>query len=142
MAKEVVANEAVVDALRAALHKKGYSVLPKRPFGAQGADIVAEKRDEKIVAEVIGYKVAGPSRHSDFAVAFWAAIGRVDQFPNTKVAIALPSRFIQGFGARLDSRRGVWKRIGMAFPELEIWFVDVTREDYERYPWTRLADQF
>jgi hypothetical protein len=142
MTKEVVANEAVVDALRAALQKKGYSILPKRPFGAQGADIVAEKGDEKVVAEVIGYKVAGPSRRSDFAVAFWAAIGRVDQYPNAKVAIALPSQFIQGFGARLDSRRGVWKRIGTAFPELEIWFVDVTRQDYERCLWIQLADQF
>ena len=142
MAKEVVANEAVVDALRAALQRKGYSILPKRPFGAQGADIVAEKGDEKLVAEVIGYKAAGPSRRSDFAVASWAAIGRVDQHPNTKVAIALPSQFIQGFGARLDSRRGVWKRIGTAFPELEIWFVDVTLQDYERYPWIQLVDQF
>ena len=141
MAKEVVANEAVVDALRAALQKNGYSVLPKRPFGAQGADIVAEKGDEKIVAEVIGYKAAGPSRRSDFAVAFWAVIGRVDQYPNAKVAIALPSQFMQGFGARLDSRRGAWKRIGAAFPELEIWFVNVALQDYERRLWTQLADQ-
>ena len=142
MAKEAVANEAVVDALRAALQKKGYSLLPKRPFGAQGADIVAEKGDEKVVAEVIGYKVAGPSRRSDFAVAFWAAIGRVDQHPNAKVAIALPSQFRQGFGARLDSRRGMWKRMGTAFPELEILFVDVKLQNYERCTWLQLADQF
>lgn len=142
MAKEGVANEAVVDALRTALQKKGYSILPKRPHGAQGADIVAEKGTEKIVAEVIGYKIAGPARRSDFAVAFWAAIGRVDQYPDTKVAIALPSQFRQGFGARLDSRRGVWAKIRTTFPELEIWFVDVRLQDYERYPWIQLADQF
>lgn len=142
MAKEAVANEAVVDALRDALQKNGYSVLPKRPFGAQGVGIVAQKGDEKVVAEVIGYKLAGPSRRTDFAVAFWAAIGRADQYPNTKVAIALPSQFKQGFGARLDSRRGAWKRIGEAFPDLEIWFVDVMLQKYERCPWTQLAGQF
>lgn len=141
MGKEVVANEAVVDTLRAALQRDGYSVLPKRPFGAQGVDIVADKGDERVVAEVIGYKVAGPSRRSDLAVAFWAAIGRVDEYPDAKVAIALPSQFIQGFGARIDSRRGVWKRIGAAFPELEVWFVDVALQSYERHPWTELVDQ-
>jgi len=141
MGKEVVANEAVVDALRAALQRDGYSVLPKRPFGAQGVDIVAEKGGERVVAEVIGYKVAGPSRRSDLAVAFWAAIGRVDEYPDAKVAIALPSQFIQGFGARLDSRRGACKRIGVAFPELEVWFVDVALQSYERHPWTELVNQ-
>lgn len=142
MAKEVVPNEAVVDALRAALQKHGYKVSLKRPFGAHGADVIAEKKDEKVAAEVIGYKVAGPSRRSDFAVAFWVAIGRVDQYPDAKVAIALPSQFMRGFGARLDSRRGAWKRIGKAFPELEVWFVDVTLQDYKRYPWTQLEAQF
>ena len=142
MAKEVVANEEVVDALRAALQKHGYSVSPKRPYGAQGVDIIAEKEDERIVAEVIGYKVAGPSRRSDFAVAFWAAIGRVDQYPNAKVVIALPSQFMLGFGARLDSRRAAWKRIGIAFPELEIWFVDVILQDYSRCSWSQIEDQY
>lgn len=138
MAKESVANEAVVDALRIALQQQGYKVSPKRPFGAQGADVIAEKDDEKVVAEVIGYKSAGPARRSDFAVAFWAASGRVGDYPGAKVAIAMPSQFGRGLGARLDSRRAAWERIGKAFPELEIWLVDVLNKDYKRYPWMQL----
>ena len=141
MAKESVANEAVVDALRVRLQKQGYKVSPRRPFGAQGADIVAEKDGEKIVAEVIGYKSSGPARRSDFAVAFWVAIGRVDDYPDAKVVIALPSQFGRGLGARLDSRRHAWQRIGRAFPELEIWLVDVLGQDYRRYPWMQLLSE-
>jgi len=141
VAKESVANEAVVDALRVALEKQGYEVSPKRPFGAQGVDVVAEKGGEKVVAEVIGYKASGPARRSDFAVAFWAAIGRVDDYPNAKVVIAIPSQFERGLGARMDSRRSAWERIGRAFPELEIWLVDVLGQDYTRYPWAQLLSQ-
>jgi len=142
MVKEAIANDSVVDALRAALVKHNYSVSPKRPFGAQGVDIIAEKDDERIAAEVIGYKIAGPSRRSDFAVAFWAAIGRVDQYPGAKIVVALLVQFQQGFGARLDSRRLAWKRIGDAFPELEIWFVDVNLQEYERCAWTQIQNQY
>jgi len=141
MAKESVANEAVVDALRAALKKQGYKVSPRRPFGAQGADVVAEKDGEKVVAEVVGYKSSGPARRSDFAVAFWVTIGRVDDYPDAKVVIALPSQFERGLGARLDSRRGAWERIGRAFPELEIWLVDVLGQDYKRCPWMQLLSE-
>ena len=141
MSKESVANEAVVDALRVALQKQGYKVSPKRPFGAQGPDVVGEKDGEKIVAEVIGYKSSGPARRSDFAVAFWTAIGRVDNYPDAKVVIALPSQFGRGLGARLDSRRGAWERIGKAFPELEIWLVDVPGQNYKRHSWTQLLSQ-
>lgn len=141
MVKESVANEAVVDALRVGLQKQGYKVSPRRPFGAHGADVVAEKDGEKVVAEVIGYKASGPARRSDFAVAFWVAIGRVDDYPDAKVVIALPSQFERGLGARLDSRRGAWERIGKAFPELEIWLVDVLGQDYKRCPWMQLLSE-
>jgi hypothetical protein len=141
VAKESVANESVVDALRAVLQRQGYKVSPKRPFGAQGADVVADKNDEKLVAEVIGYKSAGPSRRSDFAVAFWVAIGRVDEYPGAKVAIALPSQFERGLGARLDSRRGAWERVGKAFPELEIWLVDVVNQNFKRCPWIQFLSE-
>ena len=66
----------------------------------------------------------------------------VDQHPNAKVVIALPTQFMQGFGARLDSRRAAWKRIGIAFPELEIWFVDVIVQDYKRCPWAQIEAQY
>lgn len=141
MAKESIANEAVVDALRLRLEKQGYKLSPKRPFGAQGADIIAEKSGEKIIAEVIGYKSSGPARRSDFAVAFWVTIGRVDEYPGAKVIIALPSQFGRGLGARLDSRRGAWQRIGSAFPELEVWLVDVLDQSYERHTWTQLLSE-
>lgn len=141
MAKESVANEAVVDVLRLGLEKQGYKVSPKRPFGAQGADIVAEKGGEKVIAEVIGYKSSGSARRSDFAVAFWVTIGRVDEYPGAKVVIALPSQFGRGLGARLDSRRGAWQRIGTAFPELEVWLVDVLGQSYERHAWAQLLSE-
>jgi hypothetical protein len=140
--KEAVANESVVDALRAALEKDNYIVSPKRPFGAQGVDVIAEKDGEKIVAEVIGYKFAGSSRRSDFAVAFWAAIGRVDIYPDAKIVIALPAEFEKGFGARIDPRRMAWKRIGEAFPELEIWFIDTILREYQRYLWAQIEKHY
>lgn len=141
MAKESVANDAVVNALRIGLQKQGYQLSPKRPFGAQGVDVVAKKDGEMVVAEVIGYKSSGPARRSDFAVAFWAAIGRVDDYPDSKVVIALPSQFGRGLGARLDSHRSAWERIGRAFPELEIWLVDVLSQEYTRYSWMQLLHE-
>jgi len=49
--------------------------------------------------------------------------------------MALPIRFKNGMNQRAEHYGEAWKRIGNAFPELEVWFVDVENDVYEEHKW-------
>jgi hypothetical protein len=129
-----VSNTAVEDCLRKCLITEGYTLSPRRAFGEQGVDIVASKGREVIHIEVIGYKSAGPMRAKDFYEAFFKSVARLDNGAE-RCVIAQAKNAKVGLPARAAQRRTAWLRIGEAFPEVGLWFVDVEARQYERTKW-------
>ena len=129
-----VANSEVENCLRKCLAAEGYELSARRAFGEQGVDIEATKGAEVVHIEVIGYKSAAPMRAKDFFEAVFKSLARLDQGAKHCV-VAQASNAKVGLPARAAQRRTAWLRIADAFPELELWFVDVTAGRYERTTW-------
>ncbi len=92
----------------------------------------------EIHIEVIGYKSSGPVRAKDFYESFFRAVSRLSDGAD-RCVIALPHLFKKGLPARAGQHGEAWRRLGDAFPELEIWLVNVDEDSYapsKRNEWT------
>ena len=107
----------------------------ERGYGETGADIIARQDDTEIHIEVIGYKKQGPMRGKDFFEEFFRAVSRLNNPNVTTCVMAMPKEFGLGLRTRANNHRVAWERIGDAFPELEIWLVDVANNEVERLLW-------
>jgi hypothetical protein len=146
MATESIKNEVAEQALRTILTSdSSWRLLNRaRGNGETGVDIVAQRENTMYLIEVIGYKSAGPSRSKDFYEVFWRAISRlqvVQEWLETydasdyRIVIALPSFFLRGMAQRQAQYEEGWRRIGEAFPELEIWYI--SESELQRQQWSR-----
>lgn len=126
-----ITNKETERVLRNILKRQGYKLLNKaRTNGQTGVDIKAEKGRKKWFIEVIGYKKSGPARSKDFFEVFFRAVSRLKS--NEKhIVIALPKKFLKGWEQRVAQYNIAWHRIAKTFPELEIWFVDVSNKKLE-----------
>ena len=122
--------------LRKILSKDGYSLTPPRGNGETGADIIARKGEQALFIEAIGYKSSPPARSKDFYEVFFRAISRLKNGA-TKCIIALPSQFEVGMPQRVNQYGLAWERLGDAFPELNIWFVDIEEQTHSEHSWNR-----
>jgi len=130
----IIKNKDAEACLRELLEVQGYKLNVPRTHGETGVDILVTKDDEEWHIEVIGYKSSGPARAKDFYEAFFRAVSRLND-DATHCVIALPIRARVGLPARARQHRVAWTRISEAFPELEIWLVDVENRDYQRTSW-------
>ena len=127
MALSVTGKE-VESVLRELLNRERYEIRnPRRKLGETGADIIVRKGTVDIYIECIGFQDHPPVRSKQFYEAFFRAISRLKDGAHLYV-MALPVRFGQGMGQRAHHYGEAWKRIGEAFPELEIWLVDVEKK--------------
>lgn len=131
----IVSGENTERCLRQLLKDEGYRLSPLRKCGETGVDIIARKSNETLYIEVIGFKSSPPARSKDFYQVFFRAISRIKDNVKSCV-IALPERFQRGFPGRVKQYRVGWERIGKAFPELEIWLIDVDNNKYKRTKWS------
>lgn len=131
---QIIKNEDVENSLRDILEAEDYELSKLRGLGETGVDILATKDQEKIHIEVIGYKSSGSARAKDFYEAFFRAVSRLNTGA-TYCVIALPDRFETGLPQRAKQHEIAWKRIGDAFPELEIWLIDVENKTYKKTEW-------
>ena len=128
-------GEQVESVLRRLLSQQGYELLNKpRAHGETGADIIARKGDVQVFIECIGFQEVAPLRSKQFYEVFFRAISRLKDGA-TRCVLALPIRFKRGMNQRANHYDEAWKRIGDAFPELEIWFVNVKGNTYEEHEW-------
>jgi len=130
-----VKGEQVELILRKLLRRQGYELLnnPRRR-GETGADIIAQKGDIRVSIECIGFQEVAPLRSKQFYEVFFRAISRLKN-GTRRCVIALPMRFKDGMNQRAEHYGEAWKRIGDAFPELEVWFVDVRKRVCEEDKW-------
>ncbi|MCH8907529.1 MAG: hypothetical protein IH840_10605 [Candidatus Heimdallarchaeota archaeon] len=111
------------------------SAAPKLTHFRKAARLsLSSKNNEDLHIEVIGYKKTGPARAKDFYEIFFRAVSRLNNGAQNCV-IALPKQFGVGLPARAGQHRVAWERIGEAFPELEIWLVDVDKGSYKKTSW-------
>lgn len=128
-------NELTETCLRDCLHNEGYELSRRRGYGETGVDIIASKDKKEFYIEVIGFKKNPPQRTKDFCVVFFGAISRLKEGAESLV-IALPERFGNGLNQRASQYGEGWKRLGIAFPELEIWLVNCEKPySYKRTKW-------
>ncbi len=121
--------------LREVLPEQGYKVKnPPRKKGETGADIIAEKDGVTVAIECIGFQDVPPLRSKQFFEIFFRAVSRLKDGAQ-RCVMALPARFGRGLSMRARHYGEAWKRIGEAFPELEIWLVDVRKKDYKVHKW-------
>jgi len=117
------------------LSRKGYKLLNEpRKSGEKGADIIAQRSSKKIFIECIGLHKARPVRSKHFFEGFFRTISRLED-GEIKCVLALPIGFKCGMNRRAKQYGEAWRRIGNAFPELKIWFVDIKRNVYEENKW-------
>ena len=134
--KNMIKNKEVEKSLRHILESEGYKLeIPERKYGETGVDIIASKDGEEWHIEVIGYKKSPPARSKDFYEVFFRSISRLKDGAKN-VVIALPERFRKGLPQRVQQYGIAWQRIGTAFPELEIWFVDIENNKLKKTKWS------
>ncbi|MBU4299368.1 hypothetical protein KJ636_04960 [Patescibacteria group bacterium] len=132
--KEKIRNEDVEKSLRKSLKTEGYTMSKPKKHGETGVDILAKKNGEVFHIEVIGYSFSPSKRARDFYEVFFRAISRLNDNA-IHLIIALPEQFKRGLSQRIKQHEVGWKRIGNAFPELEIWFVDIKNNTYKKMRW-------
>jgi hypothetical protein len=120
--------------VRKLLSSQGYKLNKPLGNGETGADIIAERSNIKIFIECIGFQEVAPLRSKQFYEVFFRAISRLKDGA-ARCVMALPIRFKDGINQRAEHYGKAWKRIGEAFPELEIWFINITEEVCEEYKW-------
>lgn len=132
---EIVSNKDAETCLRSCLEAEGFKLSRRRANGETGVDIIATKGDEEYFIEVIGFKKSPPARSRDFYNVFFSAVSRLRDDAK-RIAIALPERFGNGMYQRVAQYGEAWKRIGKAFPELEIWLIKCDEPySYQRSKW-------
>jgi len=130
-----ISSDSVENCLRKILLTEGYSLSRKRQYGETGVDILAKKDKEIFHIEVIGYKSSPPRRSMEFYQVFFRAISRLED-QSSHCVLALPVQFRVGLPQRVNQYRTAWNRIAKAFPELEIWLINVEVSTYQRTKWS------
>ncbi len=136
---ETMSNAETEKLLRTFLVKNNFNLTPKRGMGELGVDIIATKGEKSYYIECIGYNKSNPIRSKEFFEVFFRAISRLNQNADS-IVIALPNLFRKGISQRIKQYYVGWVRIGEAFPELEIWFVD--EKDVEMLKWNEVFNQY
>src|SRR6266568_8398592 len=130
----LIKGSATEKTLRSLLMKEGFRLNKIRFDGETGVDILATKGKRDVHIEVIGFKSSPPARSRDFMQCFFRAVSRIEDGAS-RCVIALPSRWQNGLPQRAKQYGSAWRRIGRAFPELEIWLVDTGTGSYSETKW-------
>lgn len=139
MAKITKSSE-VEQVVRKYLEEKGCILSPPRGYGETGPDIKATSDAFTWFVEVIGFQKVPPVRSREFYEAFFRLISRDRGNPNDNLVLALPKRFKTGMRQRMKQYPIAWGKLGKAFPNLSIWYVDTERSNIEEYTWSCPCD--
>ncbi|MDH5363646.1 MAG: hypothetical protein OEW82_00555 [Dehalococcoidia bacterium] len=139
MAKLVEARD-VEQVIRRYLEGKGCTLSPRKKRGQTGADITARYDKSTWFVEVIGFQSHPPIRSREFYEAFFRVVSRDRGNPDDTLIVGLPKRFRDGMRQRKQQYPVAWEKLGKAFPNLRLWYVDTEQNTLEEYPWSNPFD--
>lgn len=134
MAKLVEAAD-VERVVRKYLGKSGHSLSSPKKYGQTGVDIIATHEKHTCFVEIIGFQSHAPTRSREFYEAFFRIISRDRNNPHDILVLALPKRFKNGMRQREQHYPIAWDKLGKAFPNLKLWYVDTEKGSIEEYQW-------
>jgi len=126
--------------IRRYLEMRGCTLSPRKGRGQTGADITAKCGKVTWFVEVIGFQSHPPTRSREFYEAFFRVISRDRGNPDDVLVIGLPKRFKDGMKQRKEQYPVSWEKLGKAFPNLRLWYVDVERDTLEECSWSAPFD--
>ncbi len=133
---KLIQADDIESVLRRYLARQGYSCSLKKQRGETGCDIRATQDGiSHLFIEAIGFQQHAPIRSREFYECFFRVVSRDRGCKDDTLVMALPSRFIRGMPQRKRQYGVAWEKIGRAFPNLEIWYVDTENEVVERRSW-------
>jgi len=135
MAKLVEARD-VEQVIRRYLEGKRCTLSPSKKRGQTGPDIIARHSKSTWFVEVIGFQSHPPTRSREFYEAFFRVISRDRDNLDDVLVLSLPKRFKDGMKQRKQQYPAAWEKLGKAFPNLRIWYVDTEQNIVEEYTWS------
>jgi hypothetical protein len=139
LAKTIEANK-VEQVIRKYLEDKGCHLSTPKKSGETGPDIVAKSGKSTWFVEVIGFQEKPWIRSREFYEAFFRIISRDRGNPNDNLVLVLPKRFKNGMRQRKLQYPVAWGKLGKAFPNLRLWYVDTEQDTLEEYSWSNPFD--
>lgn len=139
MAKLIQAKD-VERVIRKYLENKGFELSHPRKQGQTGPDIVAKHASSTYFVEVIGFQEHPPTRSREFYECFFRAISRDRDNPQDGLVLGLPMRFKDGMRQRKQQYPVAWPKLGRAFPNLKVWYIDTEQDKIEEYSWSSPFD--
>jgi hypothetical protein len=130
----IITSASVDEAVRTVLTRRGFSVSASKLNGETGVDLLARRAEDIWHIETIAFKSGAPQRSADFRTGFFRAISRI-RTGATQLALAMPADFGAGLHQRAAQYGEAWRRLGIAFPELEIWLVVCEEPSIARSSW-------
>lgn len=121
---KLVASKDVDKIVREHLNSLGYTLSKEKKPGETGCDIIAKKREESLFVEVIRFQNHLPIRSREFYECFFRIISRDRAKSSDVLIIALPIEFARGMAQRKKHYGLAWDKLGHAFPNLCIWYID------------------
>jgi len=126
--------------IRRYLEESGYSLSSPRKYGQTGVDVAAQRGRSTCFVEIIGFQSHPPTRSREFYEAFFRVISRDRNNPHDILVLALPKRFKDGMRQRKQHYSVAWDKLGKAFPNLRLWYVDTEKDAVEEYQWANPHD--
>jgi hypothetical protein len=135
MAKLIEARD-VEHVIRRHFPSESFKLSAPKKLGETGPDIEATSEGSTYFVEVIGFQEHPPIRSREFYECFFRVISRDRNNPEDILVMALPIRFKNGMRQRVKQYSVAWEKLGQAFPNLEVWYVDTEPGKVEKYPWS------
>ena len=139
MAKTVEASR-VEQVIRKYLEDRECQLSTPKKLGETGPDIVAKSGKSTWFVEVIGFQEKPWIRSREFYEAFFRIISRDRGNPEDVLIIGLPKPFKDGMKQRKQQYPVAWEKLGKAFPNLRLWYVDTEQDTLEEYSWSSSFD--
>lgn len=137
---ELVTAAEVEEVIRKHLGELECKMSSVKKWGETGADIIATRDESTWYIEVIGFHSNKSARSRKFYEAFFRVISRDRSNPNDSLIIGLPMRFKDGMRQRKQQYPVAWEKLGKAFPNLRLWYVDTEQDTLEEYSWSNPFD--
>lgn len=132
---KLIKSEEVEKVIRKYLKSKKYIVSTPKSHGETGVDIEATKGNRKLFIESIGYNSNPQIKSREFFESFFRIISRDENKKTHKIILALPIRFKNGMQQRKAQYGIAWDKLADIFPNLDIWYVDISNEKIEKFSW-------